>query len=116
MDARLDALIADSHLHGIFVSTSSGTSFVASFLEKRERKDIKLIGYDLLKENVRHMQIGTINFLINQNPSRQALIGIRYLANYLLLKKSPPASHFFPLEIITRENLNSYLAAMNRNY
>lgn len=109
VNARLNALIADKQLQGILVSTSSGTSHVASFLQKQERKDIILIGYDLLKENIRHMQIGTITFLINQNPARQALIGIRYLANHLLLKKVPPARHLFPLEVITQENLNSYL-------
>ncbi len=115
-DDKLDALIADANLKGIFISTSSGTSYIASFLERRKRSDIKLVGYDLLKENVQHMQNGTIDFLINQNPTRQTLIGIRFLANYLFLQKTPPATNLFPLEIITRENLTSYLEVMKAGY
>ena len=115
-DDVLDALLQDPQLKGIYLSASSGTSYVASFLEKRDRHDIKLIGYDLLQENILHMQKGTIDFLINQNPKRQALIGIRVLANYLFLKKQPPATNLFPLEVITRQNLNSYLEALNLNF
>jgi LacI family transcriptional regulator len=111
--ATLEALVSDPQLKGLFLTTSSGTSFAASFLERQNRNDLKLVGYDLLKENILHMQKGTIDFLINQNPTRQALIGIRYLANYLFLHKTPPATNLFPLEVITRQNLRSYLEAIN---
>lgn len=113
---KLANLLEDQQLKGIFITTSSGTAWVASFLEQHNRKDITLLGYDLLQENIEHMQNGTIDFLINQNPRQQALIGIRHLANYLLLKKLPPITNLFPLEIITRQNLNSYLEAMKINY
>jgi len=116
IDNRLEILLSNPQLKGIFLSTSSGTSYVASFLERQKRKDIKLVGYDLLKENILHMQNGTIDFLINQNPRRQALLGIRYLANHLFLQKAPPATNLFPLEIITQQNLKSYLEAMNINF
>jgi LacI family transcriptional regulator len=112
---KLETLLADPQLKGVFLTTSSGTSKIASFLERQNRKDIKLVGYDLLKENILHMQKGTIDFLINQNPKRQALMGIQHLANYLLLQKPAPATCLFPLEIITRENLNSYLQAISIN-
>lgn len=113
IEDKVKALLSDPQLKGIFLTTSAGTSFIASFLERWNRKDVKLVGYDLLKENIIHMQKGTIDFLINQSPKRQALIGIRYLANHLFLHKTPPATTLFPLEIITRQNLKSYLAAMS---
>jgi LacI family transcriptional regulator len=113
---ELETLVSDPQLKGIFVTTSSHTSDVAAFLEKQGIKHIRLVGYDLLKDNIRHMQKGTIDFLINQDPKRQTLIGINYLANQLLLQKAPPATYLFPLEIITRQNLKSYLEAMNIDF
>ena len=40
---------------------------------------------------------------------RQAKLGIQVLSNYLLFNKEIPASHLFPLEIITAQNVSSYL-------
>jgi LacI family transcriptional regulator len=52
-----------------------------------------------------------INFLINQNPKRQAFLGINHLVGHLILKKEAPSSDLLPLEIISRENLDSYLSS-----
>ncbi|KEO74318.1 LacI family DNA-binding transcriptional regulator [Anditalea andensis] len=102
-------LLADPDLNGILVTTSKGISMIAALLEKSGRKGIKLVGYDLLENNIAYLKTGTIDFLIHQNPRRQAYLGINYLANHLLLKKVPPSEVLFPLEIITPQNVNSYL-------
>ena len=74
LEKSLTRLLSTSSTGGIFVSTSTGTSAVAKLLEKIGRQEVKLIGYDMLAENIRYMQKGIINFLINQNPKRQALL------------------------------------------
>jgi LacI family transcriptional regulator len=104
-------LISDKQLKGIFVSTSKATAIIASFLEKHDRKEVKLIGYDMLEENIQYMKKGVIDFLINQNPKRQAFLGINHLVGQLILHKNPPPSELLPLEIISRENLGSYLTS-----
>ncbi|RDC62557.1 LacI family DNA-binding transcriptional regulator [Adhaeribacter pallidiroseus] len=108
---QVQGLLKDNQLKGIFVTTSKGTSTIAGILEKLGNKDLRLIGYDLLPENVEHLQAGTIDFLINQNSKHQTFLGIQHLANFLFLKKEPPARNLLPLEIITRENVNSYLGS-----
>ncbi|MEO5601683.1 MAG: substrate-binding domain-containing protein [Cyclobacteriaceae bacterium] len=110
-EASLAELCDDGELKGIFVSTSKGTSVVASFLERNGKQDIMLIGYDLLEENLKYLRSGTIDFLINQNPKRQASLGISHLVNYLLFKKKAPDMDLFPLEVITQQNLESYLSS-----
>lgn len=102
-------LLADPHLKGILVTTSKGISLIAELLEKQGKRNIRLVGYDLLKNNIANLRSGTIDFLIHQNPRRQAFLGINYLANFLLLKKKPPKEALFPLEVLTPQNLNSYL-------
>jgi len=95
-------------LKGIFVSTSKAYA-IAAHLKQTNQKNIRLIGYDLIPENLAYLKSGEITFLINQNPKRQAFLGIRSLANYLLFKKEIQSIDLLPLEIITAENLQSYL-------
>lgn len=106
---HLNGVLNDPQLKGIFVSTSKGTSVVASHLEKKGKKNIRLIGYDILEDNLTYLKSGTIDFLINQNPKRQASLGISHLANHLIFKKKAPERDLFPLEVITQQNLDSYL-------
>ena len=107
-EVNLGNLLNDPQLRGVFVSTSKGTSVVASYLEKVNRK-VRLIGYDILEDNLKYLRSGTIDFLINQNPKRQAFLGISHLANHLVFKKEAPVRDLFPLEVITQQNLDSYL-------
>ncbi|MBL7857216.1 MAG: substrate-binding domain-containing protein [Cyclobacteriaceae bacterium] len=108
---NFNLLLDDTQLKGIFVSTSNGTSVAASYLENHGKKNIRLIGYDMLNENLNYLKSGVIDFLINQNPKRQVSVGISHLANYLIFKKRPPETELFPLEIITQQNLDSYLGS-----
>lgn len=109
LEKDLNNLLSEHKINGLFVSTSKGAHLTASFLEKIGKREIRLVGYDLLKENIEYLKKGTIDFLIHQNPRRMASLGIGYLANHLLFKKESPAEDLFPLEIITRQNLQSFL-------
>lgn len=109
LEEQLAELLKEPALKGIFVSTSKGTFVMAAFLERYGKTDIRLIGYDMLEENVRYMQKGIIDFLIHQNPKRQAFLGIHHLVNHLVLKKEAPSTDLLPLEIISPQNINSYL-------
>ena len=104
----LDELFEKPSLRGIFVSTSKAFE-VAERMPKK--KKISLVGYDLLSKNLQYLKEGLIDFLIHQNPRRQAMQGIRTLSNYLVFKKEAKLRDFFPLEVITKENLQSYLTS-----
>lgn len=110
-EKRLKNIVTHKNVTGILVTTSKHTALVASLLEKYHRTDILLIGYDLLAQNLPYLKRGVIKFLINQNPKRQTSLGISHLASFLLFKKVPPIVDLFPLEIITKENVSSYLAS-----
>lgn len=103
---QIDDVLSIPNLAGIFVSTSK-TYVIASELEKKNIT-IRLVGYDLLDQNLHFLKKGFIHFLIHQNPRRQAKLGVRSLANYLLFGKTPPALNLFPLEIISKNNIDSY--------
>jgi LacI family transcriptional regulator len=102
-------LISNPNLKGLFASTSMGTSLAAELLHQYGKNSIRLVGYDLLEVNVQFLKSGIIDFLIHQNPTQQALLGLTCIANHLVFKKQTPALNLFALEIITRQNLSSYL-------
>jgi LacI family transcriptional regulator len=104
----LDDLLEKSSLKGIFVSTSKAFEVANRLAGKRK---VSLVGYDLLSKNIGYLKRGLIDFLIHQNPQRQAMQGINTLSNFLVFKKQAKQRDLFPLEVITRENLQSYLGS-----
>jgi LacI family transcriptional regulator len=105
---RLDDLIKLTDIAGIAVSTSKAYLIAAAF--KSQNPKIRIVGYDLIPSNIELLKSNKIDFLINQNPARQAKLGIQTMANYLLFKRDAPARHLFPLDVITAQNVDSYLS------
>jgi LacI family transcriptional regulator len=62
-------------IQSVFV-TNSRVSSVAAWLDKAGVKNVLLIGYDILKENVKYLEKGTIEFLICHKPEEQGYRGI----------------------------------------
>ncbi len=92
---------------GIFV-TNSRVYKIGRFIENEGIKGMKMIGYDLLPENIELLKKGTINFLVSQKPEEQAYKGIMQLFNELILKRIPVEIHYLPVDIITMENIENY--------
>ena len=96
-----------SNLGGIFI-TNSRAYKVAEFLKKEDKKAIKLVGFDLVKENIDFLKEGYINYLINQNPFKQGYLGILNIFNHLILKKVVDPIQHLPLDIVVPENIKYY--------
>jgi LacI family transcriptional regulator len=96
-----------SNLKSIYITTSKSYEIV-SCLEQKGVTDIKLVGYDLLPENIDCLNKGSISFLINQNPKGQGYWGIHQLINHLVFKKEVPALKYLPLDVVTKENVIYY--------
>jgi LacI family transcriptional regulator len=107
----LEELVKNKNITGFFVTTSKAVPKVARALQNNSRSDVRLIGYDMLQENLKYLKSGWISFLINQNPKRQAFQGISHIVNHLLFKKEIPRTELFPLEVITQQNVDSYIAS-----
>nr|WP_281235560.1 LacI family DNA-binding transcriptional regulator [Flavobacterium gelatinilyticum] len=90
-------------VNSIFVPNSRAY-IVAGFLERNNIKGVRIIGFDLLKENIEYLNKGLIDFLINQRPEDQGYMGINYLYKKLVLQEETERTHYIPLEIILKEN------------
>nr|WP_294929413.1 substrate-binding domain-containing protein [uncultured Flavobacterium sp.] len=102
-DVNLLTLEMFKNISSIFVPNSRAY-IVAQFLEMQNIKGIRIIGYDLLKENITYLNSGIIDFLINQKPEEQGYMGINYLYKKIILQESLDNTHFMPLDIIIKEN------------
>jgi LacI family transcriptional regulator len=104
-DSGINQLNMDmfSGINSVFVPNSRAY-IVAGFLEKNNIKGVRIIGYDLLKENIEYLNKGIIDFLINQRPEEQGYMGISHLYKKLVLQETVEHTHYIPLEIILKEN------------
>ena len=96
-------------LSGIFITTSKAYQ-VSKIISKIKDKRIRMIGYDLVDENVTNLNQGVIDFLIHQNQKRQVYLGIIYLIEHFLFRKETPAVTLLPIDIINSENADFYRA------
>ncbi len=90
----------------VFV-TNSRVSNVAKYIEAAN-KDVILIGYDFLNENVDYLNKEIIDFLICQKPSEQAYRGVMSLYQHLAFSVPVEKVYFMPIDIITKENYIFY--------
>ncbi|MGL4852871.1 MAG: transcriptional regulator, partial [Phocaeicola sp.] len=82
------------------------------YLEKHNKLNFKLVGYDLLERNVACLKKGSVDFLIAQQPTLQGYNGIESLCNYLIFKKESKSVNFMPITLLTLENVDYYLNAI----
>jgi len=83
---------------------NSRVYIVAKFIKENNLKGIRVIGYELLKQNLEYLNNGIIDFLIHQKPEEQGYMGINYLYKKVVLKEEVTDLHYMPLEIIVQEN------------
>ncbi|TXD53534.1 MULTISPECIES: LacI family DNA-binding transcriptional regulator [unclassified Polaribacter] len=107
-DTLGDFIDNHSGLAGIFVTTSKVYK-IAAFIKNKQLAHIKIIGYDLLDENIKYLNQHIIHFLIHQNPKKQVYLGLTYLVEHFLFNREIPAKSLLPIDIITAENLDTYL-------
>lgn len=95
-------------LKGFFV-TNSRAYKLAEALPSTTYPWAKIVGFDLIGPNLRLLEEGKIQFLINQNAWHQGYLGVITLVNRLILKKRTQRILYLPLDIIVKENVEYYL-------
>lgn len=81
---------------------------VANYLNKKGKRMEGLVGYDLLRKNVEHLQNGVVNYLIGQRPGLQGYCGVKALCNHTVFKKAVTSVKYMPIDILMKENIDFY--------
>ncbi len=103
-----ELLSTHEDISGIFV-TNSRSKYLAPALEELGLDHLCFIGFDLLQDNVDYLLNGTIDFLINQNPAKQAEWAIKKLVDQLVFNRKNKSTEYVPLDIVIKENVSCYL-------
>lgn len=102
----LDSALAQTPgLKGIFAVSSVGHKIARLLDEQGRKKDISIIGYDLVQENVRYLKEGKIDCLISQRPEEQGRHVLQQLYRKLVLEEEVNSKIDMPFDIFFKENL-----------
>ncbi len=83
---------------------------LARYFYTLEKSEIRLIGYDLLSQNVEYLKQDVISYLIAQRPEKQAYLTIRDLCRELIFKQPIKQVNFVPVDVLVKENIEDYMS------
>jgi len=99
--------IRKNNIGGIFV-TNSKVFYIGSLIEKYGLKDIRVIGHDLLKENISFLKKDIVHFLICQRPEEQGYNAVNKLFRSVVQKRKIAKENYTSIDIVTKENVDYY--------
>ena len=110
--ANLELLRDVFTIHGNIkaaITFNSKVDRLAVLLSQLNQSQVRLIGYDLLEQNVSYLQQGVINYLIAQRPQKQAYFTVRDMCRELIFKQEIKKINYVPVDILMKENIEDYL-------
>jgi len=92
--------------HGI--TMGSKAHIVGEFLLKSNKRDVQMMGYDMVNKNANCLKEGSISFLIAQHAYQQGYSCIDTLFKAIVLKKKVNPVNYMPIELLSKENVDFY--------
>lgn len=98
---------SNPHIHHCITLCSKG-HIVGEFLLKTNRRDVQIMGYDMVEKNAKCLRLGTISFLIAQHAFMQGYNCVDTLFKAIVLKKKVDPVNYMPIELLSKENVDFY--------
>ena len=90
------------------ITLTSRAYIVGDFLLKTNRRDIQIMGYDVVDRNRHDIEEGSISFLIAQHAFQQGYACVETLFRAVVLKKEVQSVNYMPIELLSKENIDFY--------
>ena len=90
------------------ITFNSKAHLVGEFLLRSNRRNIQIMGYDMVPKNAECVRQGSISFLIAQHAYMQGYACIETLFDAIVLKKEVEPVNYMPIELLTKENIDFY--------
>lgn len=107
-DSMLETFFAENpnvH-HGI--TFGSKAHVMGDFLLRTNRRNVQIMGYDMVGKNAECLRQGSISFLIAQHAYQQGYCCIDALFKAIVLKKIVHPVNYMPIELLSKENVDFY--------
>ena len=90
------------------ITFNSKAHIVGEFLLRSNRRNVQIMGYDMVNKNKECVKQGSISFLIAQHGYMQGYSSIDSLFQAIVLKKEVTPVNYVPIEVLTKENVEFY--------
>lgn len=90
------------------ITFNSKAHIVGEFLLRSNRRNVQIMGYDMVNKNKECVKHGSISFLIAQHGYMQGYSSIDSLFQAIVLKKEVTPVNYVPIELLTKENVEFY--------
>lgn len=107
-DKMLETFFSTHPLVHHCITMNSKAHIVGNFLLKTKRRNVQIMGYDMVAKNVMCLRRGSISFLIAQHAYQQGFCCVDTLFKAIVLKKKVNPINYMPIELLTNENVDFY--------
>lgn len=107
-NAILDKFFKDNPGIHHCITMNSKAHLVGEYLLKTNRRNVQIMGYDMVGKNAKCLRQGSISFLIAQHGYMQGYYSVDTLVRAIILKKDVEPVNYMPIEILTKENVDFY--------
>jgi LacI family transcriptional regulator len=90
------------------ITFNSKAHLVGLFLQHTNRRNVQIMGYDMVPKNEECVRQGSISFLIAQHAYQQGYSSVDVLFNAIVMKRAVTPVNYMPIEILTKENVDFY--------
>lgn len=90
------------------ITFSSKAHIIGEFLQHTNRRNVQIMGYDMVGKNAACLRKGSISFLIAQHGFMQGYNCIDALFRAIILKQEITPVNYMPIELLTPENVDFY--------
>lgn len=103
-----------NNIKGILFTNSRAYKFLnATKLNQLLLPGITYIGFDLVPENITLLKSNKLTYILNQSPQKQGYLGLMNFFNYFIHNRKLSEKIYLPIDIVIKENCDSYLNSMN---
>ncbi len=90
------------------ITLTSKAHLVGDYLLKTNRRDVQIMGYDVVGKNANCLREGSVSFLIAQHAYRQGYYCVETLFRAIVMKEKVDAVNYMPIELLAKENIDFY--------
>ncbi len=111
-DEILDRFFATHPLVHHCITFGSKAHIVGEYLLRTNKRDVQIMGYDMVQKNAECLRQGSISFLIAQHGYMQGYYCVDALFRAIVLKNEVKAVNYMPIELLCKENVDYYQRTM----
>lgn len=90
------------------IALNSKSHIVGEYLLRNNKRDVQIMGYDMVAKNAECLRQGSISFVIAQHGYQQGYCCVDTLFKAIVLKKKVQPVNYMPIELLTKENVDFY--------